>query len=191
MLTFVGFEAIEASSGEDAAQKAMTFLPDAVLMDLKMPVMDGFEATRRIRRQPELKDVIVIALTALASGQAREQSLAAGCHDFLTKPVTLDALLNCLEKFLPVEWQYDEPDAAQTGANRLAAPLVPPSPQTLAKLYELARIGDIMALRQEIPKIIAEDARCAGFADKLGQLAKSLEINQIRELLESALSQNR
>ena len=190
MLTFVGFELLEASSGEDAVQKAITFLPDAVLMDIKMPVMDGFEATRRIRRQPELKDVIVIALTALASEQAREQSLAAGCHDFLTKPVTLDALLNCLEKFLPVEWQYDEPDAAQTGANRLAAPLVPPSPQTLAKLYELARIGDIMALRQEIPNIVAEDARCAGFADKLGQWAKSLEINQIRELLESALSQN-
>ena len=74
--------------------------PDVILMDVMMPEMDGIETTRRIREQVEMKNVPIIALTALAMAGDRERCLEAGMNDYLSKPVKLKELLNLIEHYL-------------------------------------------------------------------------------------------
>ncbi len=94
------YEVIEAEDGEHGVERAKRDLPDAVLMDLSLPRMDGWEATRRIKASPRLKHVPVIALTAFVSREDRELAKEVGCCDYLTKPVERDALLATLERHL-------------------------------------------------------------------------------------------
>ncbi len=81
------FEIIEAVNGEQALEVVRTQRPDLIFMDLKMPVLDGWEATRRIRQMEHGKQVRIIALTAQAMAGDEEKALAAGCDDYLSKPV--------------------------------------------------------------------------------------------------------
>jgi two-component system, cell cycle response regulator DivK len=77
--------------------------PELILMDLRLPVLDGWEATKRIKAQPETRHIPVIALTAHAMAGDREKALAAGCDDFDTKPVELPRLLEKVRALLPKE----------------------------------------------------------------------------------------
>jgi CheY-like chemotaxis protein len=88
-----GFELCFAVDGAEAVASAREQMPDLVLMDLSLPVMDGWEATRRIKADPTTRDIPVIALTAHAMSGDREKALAAGCNDYDTKPVDLPRLL--------------------------------------------------------------------------------------------------
>lgn len=81
------FEIVEASNGEEAVTMVGRELPDLIFMDLKMPVMDGWEATRRIRLLPEGRRVPIIALTAQAMVGDEQKALAAGCDDYVAKPI--------------------------------------------------------------------------------------------------------
>jgi CheY-like chemotaxis protein len=92
-LTRRGFAVIGATSAEEGIAKAEAERPDVILMDIKMPVVDGFEATRRLKAQPETRPIPVIALTAHAMQEDREQAVAAGADEYETKPLDLDRLL--------------------------------------------------------------------------------------------------
>lgn len=81
------FEIVEASNGEEAVQMVGQHRPDLIFMDLKMPVMDGWEATRRIRHLPEGRSIPIIALTAQAMVGDEQKALAAGCDDYVAKPI--------------------------------------------------------------------------------------------------------
>ena len=81
------FEIIEAANGEEAVAAVQAGAPDLIFMDLKMPVMDGWEATRRIRALPEGTTIPIIALTAQAMAGDEQKALANGCNDYLAKPV--------------------------------------------------------------------------------------------------------
>ena len=81
------FEIIEAANGEEAVAAVQVGAPDLIFMDLKMPVMDGWEATRRIRALPEGTTIPIIALTAQAMAGDEQKALANGCNDYLAKPV--------------------------------------------------------------------------------------------------------
>jgi CheY-like chemotaxis protein len=89
-----GYTVLTALSGEEGLNLAATEKPDAILMDVKMPVMDGFEATRRLKSNPLTTAIPVIALTAHAMLEDREQALACGANEYETKPVDLDLLLS-------------------------------------------------------------------------------------------------
>lgn len=88
-----GFTVVSALSAEEGILKAASERPDAILMDIKMPVVDGFEATRRLKGKAETKAIPVIALTAHAMQEDRDVAVAAGADDYETKPVDLDRLL--------------------------------------------------------------------------------------------------
>jgi CheY-like chemotaxis protein len=92
-LTRQGYEVVIAVDGGEAVSMATSEKPDVILMDMSLPVMDGWEATRRVKAEPATRAIPVIALTANALVEDREKALAAGCDDFDTKPVELPRLL--------------------------------------------------------------------------------------------------
>ena len=95
-----GYEVIVATDGEQGLARARSDAPALILMDLSLPVIDGWEATRRLKSQPETRDIPVIALSSHAMEGDREAALAAGCDDFDTKPVDLPRLLGKIEAML-------------------------------------------------------------------------------------------
>ena len=100
-LTRAGFTILVAADGAQGVAMASTEQPDLILMDLSLPVLDGWEATRRIKATPETKHIPVVALTAHAMAGDREKALAAGCNDFDTKPIELPRLLEKIRALLP------------------------------------------------------------------------------------------
>jgi CheY-like chemotaxis protein len=96
-----GYEIEFAEDGEEAVRKAKDLSPALILMDLSLPVMDGWEATRRIKADASTAAIPVIALTAHAMASDRERALDAGCDDYDTKPVDLERLLGKMQALLP------------------------------------------------------------------------------------------
>ncbi len=99
-LTRNGYEIIIAVNGQEGVDMAMAQKPDLILMDMSLPVMDGWEATRQVKADPATRAIPVIALTAHAMMQDREKAMAAGCDDFDTKPVELPRLLEKIKTLL-------------------------------------------------------------------------------------------
>lgn len=97
-LTLLGYRVIEASNGREAVEAVSEECPSLILMDITMPVLDGLEATRMIRGMAERCGVVIIAFTALQSGRSRASALAAGCDDYIQKPVNLEQLSNLLQQ---------------------------------------------------------------------------------------------
>jgi CheY-like chemotaxis protein len=95
-----GYEIVIAVDGEHGISEATRQLPDLVIMDMSLPVMDGWESTRRLKEQPETKAIPVLALTAHAMAGERDRALAAGCNDYDTKPVEFERLLGKIESLL-------------------------------------------------------------------------------------------
>jgi CheY-like chemotaxis protein len=94
------FEVVTAENGERGCEMAVAERPDIILMDLEMPVVDGWEATRRLKSNPETRDIPVIAFSAHALGGEREKALAAGCDEFDTKPIEFDRLVAKVHRIL-------------------------------------------------------------------------------------------
>ena len=94
------FEVLAAENGEKGCEMAATEQPDVILMDLEMPVVDGWEATRRLKGSPTTREIPIIALSAHALAGEREKALAAGCNDFDTKPIEFDRLVETLRRVL-------------------------------------------------------------------------------------------
>ena len=100
-LTRAGYTVLIARDGEQGVAMAMAEQPDLILMDMGLPVLDGWEATRRIKAAPATSGIPVVALTANAMTGDREKALAAGCDDFDTKPVDMTRLLGKIQALLP------------------------------------------------------------------------------------------
>ncbi len=96
-----GYEVSIAVDGAEGVAKAQSERPDLILMDMSLPIMDGWEATRQVKADPRTSATPVIALTAHAMAGDREKAVAAGCDDYDTKPVDLPRLLQKIEALLP------------------------------------------------------------------------------------------
>ena len=94
------YELVTASDGEQGLRLAQQTLPDLILMDMSLPVIDGYEATRHIKAIPALSQVLIIGLSAHVMSGDAEKALAAGCDDYLTKPLDEDLLFDKLEHYL-------------------------------------------------------------------------------------------
>ncbi len=95
-----GYEVIEALNGEEGIAMARSESPDLILMDMSLPVLDGWQATRRLKQDEATSSIPVIALTAHAMSDDRRKALEAGCDDYDTKPVELPRLLRKMDAFL-------------------------------------------------------------------------------------------
>src|SRR4029077_5737663 len=100
MLSNAGYELVEAESGEEALTAVEAQRPDLILMDIQLPVMDGYETTRRIKADPESKAIPIIAVTSYALIGDEAKALAAGCNAYVTKPYSPRALLAKIQEFL-------------------------------------------------------------------------------------------
>ena len=95
-----GYEVVIAVNGADGLAMANSEAPDLILMDMSLPVLDGWEATKSIKADPATESIPVIALTAHAMSGDREKALAAGCDDYDTKPIDLSRLLSKIQAFV-------------------------------------------------------------------------------------------
>lgn len=101
LLTNVGYELIEATTGTEGVAMAETRQPDLILMDIQLPVIDGYEATRRIKAIPRLKSIPVIAVTSFALSGDERKAIDVGCAAYVTKPFSPRALLSKIREHLP------------------------------------------------------------------------------------------
>ena len=93
LLTNAGFEMIEAENGEDAVASAQARRPDLILMDIQLPILDGYEATRRIKADPDLKSIPIIVVTSYALSGDEDKARLEGCDDYVAKPFSPRQLL--------------------------------------------------------------------------------------------------
>lgn len=98
-----GYEVVVAGDGQEGVARAIEELPALILMDLRLPILDGWEATRQLKANPATQNIPVIALSAHAMPGDVERALAAGCNDYDTKPVEMKRLLSKIEALLPAE----------------------------------------------------------------------------------------
>ncbi len=195
LLEPLGFDVLEAANGRDGLSKAREFKPDLIFMDLVMPVLDGFEATRRIRMLPELKGVVVIAISASVFDFDQQQSQEVGCDDFIPKPIREAELLEKLRAYLGVEWIYEEATAAlSTDSSQerelSQASIVAPPEQDVAVLLDLAMMGDLRGVVEQAARLEALDRQWVPFATHLRQLAKGFKGKQILEFLKNIKREN-
>jgi CheY-like chemotaxis protein len=101
LLEMSGYRVLEAINGEEAVKLAEQEQPDLILMDLSLPLLDGLAATRRIRQHDSLRNVPIIAVSAHDTADFHADALAAGCNDYVTKPIDFDKLESLLSDLLP------------------------------------------------------------------------------------------
>ncbi len=191
LLEPLGFGVTLAEHGQEGVAKAQEIHPDVILMDLAMPVMNGFEAVKILRQLPAFKDIPILVVSASALTMDHTQSQQIGCDGFVAKPVDADQLLTCLERRLHVTWMYEnlpvEPeDTAQPGSE---ADLIPPPPEEIEAFYELAMFGDMDLIRERVRYLEELDPKYSPFAKRLHELATALEDEQIVTLLEQYMEQ--
>lgn len=195
LLAPLGFELLEATNGQEGLDKAVEFHPDLIIVDLVMPVMDGFETIRKIRFSPELQNVVVIASSASVFENDQYQSLSAGADEFLPKPVQADILLEMLRIHLKLEWLYEKEDVEVSKADRLAqenhpAAIVPPAADLLTQLYDLAKKGSLDELIESSESLAKSDAKFIPFFQQLSQLVESFQVKKIQEFIQQYIDSN-
>ena len=100
-LEYAGYEVVSAGDGEEAIQKTLAERPDLILMDISIPIIDGWEVTRRLKADPKTGNIPIIALTAHAMAGDDEKAKAAGCDGYIAKPCTPDVVAAMVGRFFP------------------------------------------------------------------------------------------
>ncbi len=177
LLTPLGFEVLEASNGQEALTKAEQFHPDIIIMDIKMPVMDGLECTRCLRQKAEFEKTVIIALSASVFERQRQECLELGCNVFMDKPINSDKLLQVLAKHCPIEWVYEK--QAPQNEN-----IIPPSDEKTKALFKLAKYGDVQAVIKKAEALLESEPHLQAFVREVCQLAKGFKITQLKNFLE-------
>ncbi|MDJ1183496.1 ATP-binding protein [Roseofilum casamattae] len=185
LLESIDFHVIEAVNGREGLEQMRDGQPDLTITDLVMPVMDGFEFLREVRRDEALQDAKIIVSSASVAQANRQMARESGGNDFLPKPVDVKNLLQLLEMHLNLQWicdRQEEPEAVEVPAETI----IPPR-STLETLLELAGRNQIKALRETLEELCRSDERYGNFAEPLQQLAKQFQTEDIEALLQQYL----
>jgi CheY-like chemotaxis protein len=184
LLTPLGFEVREADNGEAALAVWEEWSPHLIWMDMRMPIMDGREATKWIKATEKGKATIIIALTASGFDEQREEILADGCDDFMRKPFRESELLDMMHKHLGVQFIY-EGSADATATQPDNAPIAPPPTGLPAELREQLQRAvkelNVDAVETVIDQIREYDE---ALANTLAQMAYRYEYDKIRDWVE-------
>ncbi|PSB24452.1 response regulator [Stenomitos frigidus] len=188
LLQPIGFEVIEASNGKEGLEKAIELRPELIIVDLVMPILNGFEMIRKVRQLPELKETVVIASSASVFEADQYESLASGANEFLSKPIVVDGLMKMLKSCLQLEWEYEDASkisepvhANAPELTSLASDCIVPPPQDLAlDLMKLAKKGDLDALQDEVRKLQLLDSKYVPFSQELLRLTEGFQLNELR-----------
>ncbi|MCU0541227.1 MAG: ATP-binding protein [Oscillatoriaceae cyanobacterium Prado104] len=190
LLRPIGFEIVTANNGREGLEKAHQFHPDLVIADLGMPVMNGFEMVQQLRASQALKDLMIIASSASVFEFHRQEARAAGCNDFLPKPVQAAELLHQLQQYLQLEWIYeatpaDRPVSAPNGVATAGCKV--PASRELQKLYKAVQRYRVADIQAEIQHLNTLDPEYSAFTDRVLALVDEFDIDAIASLIEPYL----
>jgi signal transduction histidine kinase/CheY-like chemotaxis protein len=183
LLEDAGFAIVEAQNGQEALETFEKEAPDFIWMDMRMPVMDGYEAVRRIRRRPGGDQLPIAAITASVFRSQRQDILAVGCDDMVFKPFREHEIFEVMARFLGVKYIYAEPDDAAApidDAELTAAMLAELPPELLKDLDETTLVANREVILEVIDRIREHAPETA---EHLRALVQNFEIERIRELL--------
>lgn len=183
MLGPLGFQVVEMADGASCLQRAGLVYPDAVLLDLVMPDVDGHAVARQLRVDSKTRNTVIIVISANAFHEDHEKSILSGCNDFISKPIRIDYLLDALKSQLSLEWIYATPgtsiDERATEVQRILFPDI----EHLHELIKLVRIGYIKGLLEKLEQIERLDKIYLPFTSLLRQLAQEFRLHEITEFL--------
>jgi len=192
LLKPLGFIVAEAGDGQEGLNQMRQQLPDLVIADLLMPVMDGFEMLQQLRRDEGLKSLKVLVSSASVSQQDQQRSRESGGDDFLCKPVQAEELFQALSQHLQLTWIYEEmpPNASSDPVNREPVPIefIPPPLKSLQQLLELSQKGRLKQVTALAEQIEQQDERYQPFIQQILQLAKQFRSEQIEQLTKSYMT---
>jgi signal transduction histidine kinase/DNA-binding response OmpR family regulator len=189
MLEPLGFEITLASDGGEVLAAARAAPPALVLMDLRMPRMDGFHAAAAIHRLPGLNNVPVVAASASTADLTRARAEVATFAVCLRKPFQSQDLMDTLQRLLGLTWRYeDEPALCGEPPD---APTETPSPEVLEELLELTRLGKLVRVEQVALELGRSEPGLAPFASRVHELARGFEEGELIALLERAIARQR
>ena len=178
LLQGFGFDVVMAANGREAVDRVRSERPDFVWMDMRMPEMDGYEATREIRNLAVGRDLPIVALTASAFVEDKARILAAGCDDMLRKPVDEEQLADVLERYLDVRFERGDPNTPP--ANEPTRPELGHIPVALRQaLFEAAEQLDTESVEQVIATIAEQDPNAA---QTLARLARDFRFDELIKL---------
>jgi signal transduction histidine kinase/DNA-binding NarL/FixJ family response regulator len=188
-LAALGFDVHEAPDGERGLQVAAETRPDLVLMDVAMPGIDGFEATRRLRQSPDGIALRIVLMSAQAPSLGEAQWRAAGADAWCPKPIERDRLLATIGALLDLSWETGDGGTASEGAPREADHAEradPPPTEELIILQRLAREGNMRDIRNRAEHLRSLGARYEPFALRLRSLADRYESRAVKAMIDAA-----
>jgi CheY-like chemotaxis protein len=170
LMSDIGIEARVADNGEQCVKVFQEWQPDLIWMDRRMPVMEGEEATRRIRQLPGGHKVKIVAVTASAFKEEQQEMLAAGMDDFIRKPYRPDEIYDCFARLLNVEYRYSAPAAAELAPKPLTATMLLRLPDPLRQELRMAVASlDSEQIASTLDKVSAVDAELARTLSRLAE----------------------
>jgi signal transduction histidine kinase len=181
LMADLGLEVKVAQNGEECIQVFKDWKPDLIWMDQRMPVMDGGDATRLIRKLPGGDQVKIVAVTASALKEQEEALRTSGIDDYVRKPYRLDEIYNSLGTQLGLTWEYAEADSEHE------VPIVAPPSEQLQELYQLAEIGLVFEIQEIATRLQAENEAYIPFAQQLQKLARGFDIEGVSAFIKQYL----
>jgi CheY-like chemotaxis protein len=177
LLESLGFAVQEAEDGNRCIDSAQDWAPDLICMDIRMPLMDGWETTRTLRDIAKLWSIPIVAATAAAFAEDRAEALQAGCDAHLAKPVRREALIETLGALLPLEWTH----AARPAKEETTPDVQELPPDRRERLIELVRTGSVTAIAT-LAQELARDDCCPVLARQIASLADAFDLAGLRRL---------
>ncbi len=183
----LGFEIAIAENGKVALEQAKQKEPDLILMDLVMPVMNGVETIKEIRKLPNLVKAKIIGITASVIDHDQRQEFQKKCNGNIDKPINLYELFGLIKELLNLEWVFLEPVKAIIEEPNENAPIVIPNTDSLEAIISFAEIGDYPSIEKLLNKIIVEK-KYFTFSKKIGKFIEKYDSNGLINYLKSIRS---
>ena len=183
LLAPLGFEVFAADNGQTGVELAQTLRPDLILMDAVMPVMDGLEATRRLRAMPLTQGVPIVIVSAGATADDQRNALEVGANAFVPKPLDMHRLLAEIGSLLGLTWLPDASEVPPGGSAGAALRPVGPPAEELEVLYQLAKTGNMRRIRERAEHLASLSDEYRDFSNTLLLLAGRFESRAILDLV--------